>query len=218
MPKLTRKQLEKLVRGYLTARGRTVEVTPRAQDVGVDFIAVDPESGRRTLAQVKYTGGKLLAASEMMKAGWQLSSAREYLDASEAILFSDGFATDWGAELASKSGLVIVDGSALAKLAASPAPARRQPTPAEQRMEDEVAANIESERATTREEELIKQLDSLPCGDEQWRDYEELGVDLLNVSSYLNSRYHAFRPSHTMGSIAVTQYIRLDMDTRSGTH
>lgn len=198
MAKLTKRTFERLVAQYLEERGQRVASSPPpAHDVGVDLIATDPGSGRRTLVQMKFSGGKEMPASAMVKAGWSLQNARELLNADDAVLFVSGPTSDWAVELASKTGLSVVG----ADLLPEPKLTTRRRPEVHEAQEPARVETVQVRANDGREQLLERQLSDLPCGDEQWREYEQLGVELLN---------HLFIPSLDVPRIQTNSYDGLD--------
>lgn len=177
--RLSPSQFELLCERLLRASGYTVRSQEaRARDVGVDFALSDNE-GLTFVVEVKHF--RRTSTSALRRAAAQLRMTREFLSVDRALLIvSMTLPTALKSELAQRENIIIWDGRKI-----------RQFLRSHQDIEQEFLTLLdaqsaiervayEEERLDERATELISRLEALPAGREQFRDYEDLCVEILN--------------------------------------
>jgi len=186
---VARKDFEKLVRQALEQQGFKVEVNPKAADVGVDLTAFHEARNERLVIRLKYQGGKPLPGSVVLRDAWDLRAAQEYLAGTHAVLVTDGTPTQLARELAEKAGVSLVDRVMLAVIAKAAPPQvdsssqRKADTPTQSPNGEhptDAGASSSSQAEKPRHEQLREQLVTTPCGFESFRQFEEVGAEIIS--------------------------------------
>jgi hypothetical protein len=177
-------QFEALCERLLRAEGFAVTPPePRGRDIGVDFFASEGDGPRRVV-EVKHFARARTATTYLRTAASQLCATKQLTGADGALLIVSMTLPEslkW--DLAEQQGVQVLDERNLNEML------DRHPRIRE---EYEALAEIVTPRQSPRPvsrldqraEELIARLDSLSPGRDQWRDFEDLCIEILNYALF----------------------------------
>jgi hypothetical protein len=170
-----------LVRELFRAEGyKTLRLDERAHDVGVDFAFSDPSIGEKKAIVECKVGGSEFGLSRVMESADRLEQTRDYLQAHLAYLVTGGQLTASARDYVDdQSSIILWDRGDIERLLEKHPDVGDRFVQHLAEIEKRGRLVLNANPTATRAKELSNRLVALPSGLEQWREYEDIVIEIL---------------------------------------
>lgn len=180
---LTSEQFELLCARLLQAEGfEFVRQPARSLDIGVDFILTAPDK-KMWVVEAKHSRRSVTPTAQFRTAGYQLENAKDFLQADAALLITSGAITPNAMKsLTVDKTIHVWDEARLKELLDSHTDLREEFIALVDAQAAIQRKLVEPEILDARAKELLDRLDGLKAGEDYWREWEDLCIEILNYA------------------------------------